>query len=316
MHLGGIEIGVAGYYTFELNGKPVFEVPSKNLITDFGWNRIANLGQTNLNGTVLQLGTSNTPPAVTDTALGAFVAQRGGPANGTVGTGTDVIGAYTYTRASYAFAQGDVVGNIAEVGWKINSADVSISSRSLVKDGLGNPAIITVTSIDQLTVTYELRYYRDPLDVTSSVTVAGVPTTWILRTSTAVSGTSSDLGRIGGLYPSKMDINHFGTGFVLGAPNSAPSGGGGGLAVSQQNVVGLVVTVNPTTIVVTLTSPTVAVGSGNSSGGVYGITFFFRDASLQTLGGYGNLKASFSPPIPKDNTKTVNYSFSFTFNRL
>lgn len=311
------DVGVMGLYTFELNGKRVFECPSKNLITDFGWNRLSNLGDAPTSGSVVQVGSSNTPPALSDTTLGAFLAQQAGAGSQTQATGTDGVGIYTESTVAYAFAQGAVIGNVAEVGFKFNTADAGLTSRSLVKDGLGNPAVIVCTAIDQLTVNYTLRYYRPNFDVTGSVTVAGVPTTYIVRAAQLVAGTSSNSSYFGGLSLEVLNtFNHYGTGSTLGAAGSAVSGSITTVSTGA-TVVSKVITVNPTNTVVTFSTPVIATAVGNSAGGVLNLQFNPASSTGTTLlGAYGVVKANFSPAIPKDNTKTLQYSFSFTFNRL
>lgn len=306
-------IGVAGYYTFELNGVKVFEAPAKNLITDFGWNRLVNLGNINVSTSVLQVGTGNTPPTVTDTALVALLAQKTTTDTQTVGTGTDATGNYSFSRWGYIFAQGAVVGNVAEVGWKVASGDASLTSRSLTKDGAGNPAVIVVTAIDQLTVNYELRYYRATLDISNTVTVAGVSTTYTLRTSTNTAGTSSTATLLAGLTPATCTIAHYGTGSVLGAADGGAPTGTATTAVTNTALSSVVAT--PGTGVVTFTTPVIPVGSGNSSGGVVNMLLTVLSNSAG-MGAYGQIKVGFSPAIPKDSTKTLSYSFSFTFTRL
>lgn len=309
------EIGVAGFYTFELNGKPVFEVPSKNLITDFGWSRLSNLTDIVLSGAECSVGTGNTPPATSNTALGALVAAVVGGSTAVVGNATDGVGNYSFSRTSFVFAQGAVVGNIAEVGFRVASGDASLTSRSLVKDGLGNPAVIVVTVIDQLTVTYELRYYRFNSDITSSVSVAGVPTTYIVRPASPVPGTSADTTRLGGFLPTTLDqLRHFGTGTTFGGLNIDVTGTS--VLVSGVTVTGASVTVNPTNTIVAFNSSIIATGSGNSTGGILNLQFSPSGPASRRLGAYGFLKVNFSPIIPKDSTKTIQYSFSYTFTRL
>lgn len=314
MNLDCGNVGVAGFYTFELNGVPVYEVPSKNLITDFGWNRLLNLAAAAASGSALQVGTSNTTPATGDTALGAFLAQKVGNSSAVVGSGSDANGAYSYSRWGYSFAQGAVVGNVAEVGWKVSSGDASITSRSLTKDAGGNPAVIVVTAIDQLTVNYELRYYRNTLDTTGSVTIAGTPTTYTLRHGTFTNGTSQDANQIGGMLCTNMSITHYGTGSSLGAAGAGtPSGSGAGASFAGTTTSR---TVNTSTGTVTWTSPVVGVSSGNTAGGVVNIYIPLLENLGNTLGAYGEMKVGFSPAIPKDGTKTVSYSVSFTFTRM
>lgn len=104
----------------------------------------------------LTVGTGNTAPSAADTQLNtplAFVSDSGNSAflsaNGTA--------PYTinYTK-TYTFGVGAVVGNIAELGVLIDStpaANGKIFSRALIQVG-GSPGTITLTSSDQLVVTY------------------------------------------------------------------------------------------------------------------------------------------------------------------
>lgn len=313
MNLNCGNVGVAGYYTFELNGVKVFESTSKNLITDFGWNRLFNLTLVAVSSSALQVGTDNTPPAVTDTALGAVLAQKVATSSETIGTGSDTTGNYSYSRYTYVFAQGAVVGNVAEVGWKVASTDASLTSRALTKDGLGNPAVIVVTAIDQLTVIYELRYYRAAIDSTGSVTVAGVPTTYTIRTASSVSGTAP-ASLIGGLTPAASTVRHYGTGSVLGPADGGSPSGASTIATSQTPITGL--STNSSTGVVSFTTAVIPTASGNTSGGVVNALITPSGGSSNLLGAYGDIKIGFSPAIPKDSTKTISYSLSFTFTRL
>lgn len=307
------EIRLAGFYTFELNGEKVFEAPSKNLITDFGWDRLSNLSTQLTTSTVVQVGTGNTAPALGDTSLQAFLAQVAGSTT-TIGTGTDGTGGYSFTRGGYVFAQGAVIGNIAEVGFKVATGDGSLSSRSLVKDGLGNPAVIVVTAMDQLTVNYELRYYRAALDVSSTVLVAGVNTTYILRTASPIAGIGGPSG-YGGLNISKVYGTIYGSGSVLGAPGIDVSGSTN-TGIPVQTVVSKSITVNPTNTVVAFSTGVIGTADGNVTGGCLNYQFSPTAAGSEPLGAYGNIKMNFSPAIPKTNTKTLQFSFSFTFTRL
>lgn len=308
IHVGNI--GIAGYYTFYVNGEAAFEAPSKNLITNFGWNRILNLTAVQPAIPVVQVGTSNTPPALTDTALGGFVAQvNGSTSSGSEGTGTDANGPYVFTRNTYTFAIGAVVGNIAEVGWKVETADSGLTSRALVKDAGGNPTTLTLLSTDQLIVTFELRYYRAVIDTTQTVTIGGVSTDCVLRTAVLQTGTSGGNNWWGGLKPTSITYMHYGTGSVLGAAGVAPSGTPTTTSVAPSSFVADAVA-NTVTIVGGL----IGTASGNSSGGV--VNLDFSHTATVVLGGYSNLKIGFTPPIAKNNTKTLRYSFVFTFTRL
>lgn len=130
-----------------------------NLITDAG---LEGLGEAKALFRYCMVGTGNTTPVVGDTTLQAQVASldyqasAGTSSNGVVTT----TPRYGWERRTYPFAQGAVTGNIAEVG--VGWTTTNVFSRSLV-----SPAI-TLLSIDQLTVTYEIRMYV-PVETTDDV---------------------------------------------------------------------------------------------------------------------------------------------------
>lgn len=311
MLLTGPEVGVAGYYTFLLNGEEATECPSKNLITDFGWSRLLNLTSADISGASLQVGTSNTPPVVTDSALGGLLATKIGGTNLSTTSGTDTVGVYQGIRYSFAFTQGSVVGNVSEVGFRVAAADASLTSRSLVKDGAGNPATITVTAIDQLTVQYEMRYYLNmTLDVTGSVTVAGVPTTYIIRQA-ANDKAAGGVTQIEGLFPLRYENGFFGSTFSMGAPGTNP--GGTNTDPILINVTAASVNVAAGTATFTLAYST---AQANAPGGLFGMLLSPLDFANASVAGRGKLKVSFSPPIPKDSTKTLAITMTITYVRV
>lgn len=304
------EIKVAGFYTFFLNGVEVFPEPSQNLITDFGWVRLLNMTTVPMSGAVLQVGTGNTPPVASDTALVALLASKTGAGDAVPTNGADTIGTYRGKRYSFAFAQGAVVGNVAEVGFKVATADGSLTSRSLTKDGLGNPAVIVVTAIDVLTVVYELRYYLNrTLSVSGTTSVAGTPTNWTLMAAADNIGMDIANAVIGYKPVSTFNFT-YGTGFSMGAVGTDPTGPS---SSSTRTLTG--VTVNSTLGTVTYTLP-FGTGDANQSGGLFGLLIYQHMETNSAMANLGKYKISFSPPIPKDNTKTLAFNITLTFTRL
>lgn len=310
MELRMPEVKVGGYYTFLLNGKEVFSEPVKNLITDYGWGRLLNLTNVIYTQPVLQVGTGNTPPTFADTALAALLASKTGASSpGTAVSGTDSVGQYVGRAYPFSFSQGAVVGNIAEVGVKLAAGDSALTSRSLIKDANGNPAVITVTAIDVLTVTYEMRYYLNrTLDTTGTLNVAGVPTTWTLRAAAA------DLAMAGGVEVLGYMFNGvggslYGTGFSLGAPGVGPTGTPVGIAATLSGI-----GVNSTTGEITHTLSWTT-GTGNVSGGIFGMYWFYTAPSVPSSSHWGQWKLGFSPAIPKDGNKTLAITLVITYVR-
>ena len=146
-----------------------------NLITDAG---LEGLGEAKALFRYCMVGTGNTAPAVGNTTLQAQVASvdyqtSTGTSSGGVATTSPRFG---WERRTYPFAQGAAVGNIAKVG--VGWTTTNVFSRSLV-----SPAI-TLLSIDQLTVTYEIRVYipiEGTADVTGSVVIDGVTHNYTIR---------------------------------------------------------------------------------------------------------------------------------------
>ena len=145
--------------------------PFKNLLLDNFFKTVSPLGgEVNLSPApaYCKVGTGSTPPSTVDTSLVSQVAKIGK---------TDTT-SYTYSSSiatgywrqgtiGFTFPIGSVVGNISEIGVS-NYEDSLLLSRSLIKDGLGNPTTITLTATDQLKVTYTLRKTQ-PTTTTSGV---------------------------------------------------------------------------------------------------------------------------------------------------
>lgn len=171
-------IGFRGLYKLQVrrHGKVIEEREwFDNLITDAG---LESLGEAKAPFRYCMVGTGNTAPANGNTTLQAqvasldYVSSSGTSSGGVVTSGTR----YGWERRTFPFAQGAVTGNIAEVG--VGWSTTLVFSRSLV-----SPAI-TLLSIDQLTVTYEIRMYvpiEGTADVTGSVTIDSTTHTYTIR---------------------------------------------------------------------------------------------------------------------------------------
>lgn len=120
-----------------------------------------------------QLGTSNTTPDFSDTALGARVnATSSAPVADVYGVSTDQ--SYLYRRVTRRFAAGSVSGvNLTEVGMSAASSS-GLFSRALLKDLSGNVTTITLSADEVLDVVYELRCYVSTVPVVVGRTIDGV----------------------------------------------------------------------------------------------------------------------------------------------
>lgn len=181
--------GVAGWYkleAFRVDADGI-EVPGSrrvaadwfpNLITNAGLDLLGTTGLTAVQ-TYCRVGSGNTAPTVTDTALVSPVAASNTKQAETVGV--DRSGAFFgWRRTTIRFAAGSATGTLAEVGVS-PAASGSLFSRALILDGGGSPTTITVLSDEVLDVTYELRIYPVLTDATGTVVIAGVTYNWTAR---------------------------------------------------------------------------------------------------------------------------------------
>ena len=292
-----------------------------NLITDAG---LEGLGEAKALFRYCMVGTGNTAPVVGDTTLQAQVASldynaSGGTSSGGVDTGSPRFG---WERRTYPFAQGAVTGNIAEVG--VGWTTTNVFSRSLV-----SPAV-TLLSIDQLTVTYEIRIYipvQGTDDVTGSVVIDGTTHNYTIRPLYAATtarmqinfGWQSNLlglqattrswcGPMVGLSAgSNAGAQVYGAPAVLGpitdtflrqtsgGTASPQTGGGSGFAYFSSGISNSAYVPNSKECKFTTTW---GISNGNEASGIQGFSF---------TGLFGTYQCVFaSTTISKDNTKQLD----------
>lgn len=278
----------------------------KNLILDQGLERI---GQSASVVPYCQIGTGTTVPVVTQTALVAFTAGVSGTGTSVTNSGSPLYNSvHTFT---YAFAQGAVVGNMAEVGVGWASSGANLFSRALITDISGNPTTLTLTSIDQLTVYYRLTVAPSMTDVSGTLSLGGSDYQYTGRlayagshhgsTSLFLSGdlyTISTSGYQSYVYPSSS---------TLGAVTATPTGSGTGYFYNN------------------------GLGPGTVSLAPYGLGTKYRDttqlfpigvgnvggigAIMQSIGDNAWYQYAFTPAIPKDNTKTLSMTYRVSWDR-
>ena len=144
-------------------------VPFKNLITDAGLDYVSGATITTA-ANYCRVGTSSTPPTVSDTTLGAQTgsASPAGTATYSVQYLTEPY--YSEHQKVYTFAVGAVYGNLTEIGFFSSASGGSMWSRALIKDSGGNPTTLTLLATEQLKVTYTVRRYI-PASLTGSFTL-------------------------------------------------------------------------------------------------------------------------------------------------
>ena len=156
----------SGEYTLSVyrRGILVAEANTKNLITDAGMDYLGTTAYDNI-CVVAHVGTGTAAPTYADTALSGPLAgsagRRGSPSSlnqwfdNTSEPVPRVRWIHTYT---WQYPQGQVVGNLSEVG--VGPGSVSspqnLFSRALILDSLGNPTTVTATADDIVVVQYKL----------------------------------------------------------------------------------------------------------------------------------------------------------------
>ena len=286
-----------------------------NLITNVGLDTLAskngtNTGLFNILVDSCVVGSGSTAPAFTNTAL---VSQIAATTTQQADTGTldQLVTApfYYYRRRTYRFGTGVAAGNLAEVGMKIGAV---LWSRALIVDGGGNPITLTVLADEALDVTYEYRIYPPTADVPWSADISGVTYSGNIRAANVTSGAGEGSWRHGlnsligtsgaamaGVFAVRPGCASFST-QTLGAITAQPAG----------TATTLVSTVSASAYTAgnfyrdhTLTSP---LNSGNSAGGIGSIRI---DTYL------GNFQISFSPILPKNNTKIMTLNVRVSWGR-
>lgn len=151
--------------------------PYRNIITDAGLNAIGNGTKIDTLVNYIAVGTSSTPPAATDTALGAETGVRT-TYNGGI---TDVVTAeasYTYWEVTRTrvFTEAESNGNLTELGFFSANAGGTMWCHQLFRDELGDPTTLTKLNTQQLRITYAWRLYPDITVATDTLSIDGTST--------------------------------------------------------------------------------------------------------------------------------------------
>jgi hypothetical protein len=288
-----------------------------NLITNQGLDYIGTGGtdynlafSSNSFLTRCAVGTSSATPAFTDTTLGAQLAAQ--PPYGTVGDITAyspsyVAGPPAYLTAShtYTYTLGAVVGNITEVGvgiypvGSVSTDPIAVFSHALIMSG-GSPTTISVTSADQLEVTFELRWYVDTTLNPYTVTISGTGYSGdSLSLTTALSTAFVLASSIDANAPGNNTTRCYVYNGSIGTVTTAPSGTSADLG--QAPIPSY--TTGTYTKSYTYSANTT---TGNLSGGITAIAIQTTKQCWQF---------SISPALAKDSTKTMTLTFAVSWAR-
>lgn len=195
---------VGGSFSFKIKrkGKVIEESErQKNIIVKYAMSSKQKIG------TYLNIGTGTNTPTYDDTALQAWVARHSTTLGDWVAS-PDVLESGYLTREVYKtfiFSIGTLDGNFSEIGLSNNTFGNNLQTRALFVDGNGDPTTVTVTSEDQLEVTY---YLRKKINMNPTVTsiiadIDGTPTTIDMTIKPFISanrGGSSEVAYISTMY--------------------------------------------------------------------------------------------------------------------
>lgn len=283
--------------------KPIIlrELKFRNLIVDAGYDQVmGSLSSINAMCTYMGVGTSSTAPANSDTALGASLGRTNSNGGFADAFGDGASYTYRYFQRTRLFLEGEVNGNLTEVGFFKNASGAPMWMRQLFKDGGGTPTTIVKTSADQLKVIYELRVYTPPSDVTSSISISSTSYTYVHRAAD-IDGTgwSMNPASTATLAGTTIASGNGGSAAhetgTLGATTGIPSGTQVGASSDSWAAY------TPGTFYRDLTSkwePAVANFAGGIGSTVIGIGSF-------TVGSVPHFQTSWSPAFTKDNTKRL-----------
>jgi hypothetical protein len=289
-------------------GDVTFYSRFRNLITDAG---LIGLGATFsiYNLTYLAVGTGNTAPNVTQTALGGEIGRTNFD-NGVAKI--EVMGpsnAYWRSIFSRLFTEAQANGNIAELGMFNQAAGGVMWMRQLMRDTLGNATVLTKTAADQLRITYEIRQYWPTVDQVTTANINGIDYNFTMRPcNTVVAGSwGPGSGTVNGmLYTFGSDQGGVFVQAVDGSTLSAASGTGlaGTRADTSSYTMAAYSAPNTYRDYTAVFDPGVA-NFGTGIGGLQG---------CMARGG-SQYQVSISPRIPKLNTQRLTLQLRTTWGR-
>lgn len=284
-----------------------------NTILNQGLDRIGSGGNTDYIVSYAQVGAGTTPPSVTQTSLESYVA---GSAISTSASSVINSGSPTYATTqtfTLTFAQGAVVGTIAEVGVGWAATGSTLFSRELIRDGSGNPTTLSLTSIDQLIVFYKLTFTPVITDVTGTVNLGTQTVNYTSRLAFAdnfvtLNNVFRPL-RLVTASDTTGGVTAYPSGSTLGAITAGPSGSP--ISSSASYTISSYSTGNyylDTTIFWGTTQ-------GNGTGGLQALLFQLGTGNLGGGNGGTQYQVRFDSPILKDGTKTLSLTFRMSWAR-
>lgn len=329
------KIGLKGHFQF-FNKKGDLLSPllggelSKNLIVDAWLNYYKTLGPSiaisanpaagaNSLFNEIRVGTGSATPDVTDTDLQTHLATSTNVlSKSTSITYDDVTDSFTITHTvSHTFGLGNVLGNCSEVAVfnnTVSSAVKVLFSRSLIKDGEGNPTVIPLTADDELVVTYTLTGVI-PRTITGTFTLDVTEYTFEGKMCVPFSSPGAWLNVFNAspclLFVSSTNFRVRDTDFTFPTATGRLTTSWG-TTITQSNLT-QITPENPANV--RKSRIRFPLNQGNFAAGLKGIAFkhyLYNGSDCETV----PWVFKFSPAIPKDNTYLLSFEFATDFTRL
>lgn len=155
----------------------------KNKITDQGLNSIGDHLQSAASIYWCALGGGSSTPSAGNTTLdaqiGSAVQCATTTTSNTMSPNYDIVMTF-----KFVFDKGAIIGNISEVGvgWLgAANSPLRVFSRSLITDSGGLPVTVTATSVDKISIFYELTMSASLAVSSGSIVVGGVTYNYVAR---------------------------------------------------------------------------------------------------------------------------------------
>lgn len=296
----------------------------KNMILDTWFTRLLSYGNTDSLDAYYDskcvVGTGSTAPNPTQTNLVAYLAGTSG-SNVDMSSGSNgIIDNYkeVWFQRIFNFAEGAVIGNIAEVGTTMASTAPSgatpLLTRALVLDINGNPSTISVTASEQLRVIHRLVTRLSAVPVTGNIDLTTAGSTVTYAYDLRIVDSANVWGRYGFMDNPNYRDGLSGRAEILYQnlsqnPNcAAPTYSGVSATVGNgASTTQVLISVIKTGLSVAITWE-IPASSGNIAGGFQGIRGGMH-ASVEWA-------IAFNPRIPKTSLNKFRYTITFNFARI
>lgn len=269
-----------------------------NLILDQGLDR---LGVPQNTAQYCQVGTGTTPPQVSDTGLAQYLTGTEATVNFQSGA-NQIAPYYGWRRTTWQFQQGQVVGNISEIGFGWEISGDTLFSRLLVTDESGNPSFVNITADEILQVVYELRAYPPTNDFGPYITnINGNNYSFLLRAAMVTQSAWGD--PVPGWLPYLVTdilstaVTDGSIGPITGQPSSITGSPAAQIGNPEEYVPGSYQRI---------CNISLGTGIANFPTGI---------SAILVSTGVGTWQMSVTPPIPKTNLNILTLSFVISWSR-